>query len=299
MKKSPKKAGENVSAWRNHSLRALVAVGTASVVVALGLWAIQGAWRYVASLEEFRVCPGDLQFGQVPWVDGAALRSELRLGDRAGVLSSTYSIFDPGLSSRVAEVLRDSPWVLNVGRVTKRFPNRLEVELEMRKPVAVVRANDADIMVDKEIVPLPKRLFVLPVERRDQPRIKLVYKVERPRFGRSWADDGVVGGVRMLAFLRRHRVLEQVRLSEVEVSRKGLPFLKHDIQLELVTSTGARIKWGAPPSDVEPLRGSEVATPAKLKALLAAIREAGPSLEGIKYVDVRCDDPVWVRLRAG
>ncbi|MEX2186859.1 MAG: hypothetical protein WD875_08705, partial [Pirellulales bacterium] len=133
------------------------------------------AWRHVGD----RVAAGDdyqLTFDRVDLIPspesvGWIRRDVKREALRDAGLDETASILSADLNERLAKALRLHPWIAEVRKVTKRYPARVEVEVEYRRPAAiVVLSSETWWPVDAGGVVLPKDDFS-PYEARRYPHI--------------------------------------------------------------------------------------------------------------------------------
>ena len=74
-------------------------------------------------------------------------------------LPSDISLLDGRLTFEVAEAFRRHPWVSNVVRVQKSCPASVIVELQYRRPVAMVEVASGRVPIDVNGVVLPSRGF--------------------------------------------------------------------------------------------------------------------------------------------
>ncbi|HYC76645.1 MAG TPA: hypothetical protein VEI02_03355, partial [Planctomycetota bacterium] len=88
------------------------------------------------------------------------------------------SIADPALESDVRRAYESHPWVRRVTRVRRLYPSRVGVDMELRRPFALVEAAAWRLVVDAEGVVLedrssraPEGLPVVRADARTAPRI--------------------------------------------------------------------------------------------------------------------------------
>jgi len=300
------------SGWRARLLSVALVVGVAGLVVGLGWLGFSCLWAWVTDLEEFRVCPADVALGPPPWLKEAAFKADLIARDPGRLLQKKLSLFKTGLTRDVARAYESSPWVLKVKAVRKHFPNRLAIDLEWRKPFALVRHDHAEFIIDAQGVVLPHDLYAPPGPPAGNVPIELKYKTQAPPPGRPWSDPGLTQARRLLSFLlrmtahpngkedTRFSLFDCLELEAIEVWRTGrMPWSKK-VPLILRTTSGANVLWGRAPADHQPASPAEVPAEQKLKALILATRPAGkgqgwygPDLAGVKYLDLR-----WDKVRA-
>ncbi|MFW6108212.1 MAG: cell division protein FtsQ/DivIB [bacterium] len=206
----------------------------AAVVV---LWGLGAARAWVGRMPRYRVYPSRFRAKAPPWCaeDLAAVEFPRH----------SYSIFDPALTRQVAAAYQQCPWVAEVVRVEKRFPNELRVELALREPAAFVRLPGACHAIDVHAVHLP-----LPYHRWDHANrpLPLVFGVESdpPPPGQRWADRKVTAAASVLATLAAEpSVLRQIHVVDVANLEGDIDPLRSEILL--FARQRVRINWGRPP----------------------------------------------------
>ena len=113
---------------------ALVVGGALALLIGLAVagwkrWGptIVASPAYVLREEQIEVTP------QPPYIHGNVKADAIRAGGLAGA-----SILDPKLTEKVQHAFAVHTWVASVKRVTKHHPARIVVELEYRRPAAMV-----------------------------------------------------------------------------------------------------------------------------------------------------------------
>ena len=114
----------------------------ASVLLLIGGLAMQGARAQAWELEDHRVRPANLEIVDLPEWALASSPGESTPGPLTRLLrdKSFYafdvSIFDAHAEATVREAVARHPLVASVGEVRVRYPNRAEVEVDVRVPIA-------------------------------------------------------------------------------------------------------------------------------------------------------------------
>lgn len=258
-----------------------IALGTqGAIVIALLAAAAVGlgiARREAAAKPQFRVYPAQLRAQAPPWC-----ADDLR---QVAFPRECYSIFDPSLTRDVAQAYLASPWVKAVRRVQKRFPNQLDIELELREPAAFVRLPDASWAIDSEGVRLPLADERWDHERRPLPLIFGV-KSPAPEPGRRWADPGTSAALAVLQAL----AAEPTLLSEihfVDVSNLEGVIDPQRSEVLLFTRRRLRVAWGRPPNTT---RFGEPSVPCKLARLRRYLSRPQALSDGASSLDLRFPD---------
>ena len=290
-----------------HKLPALVGaiIVVVCVTVAGIVFGLHKLWHVVTQMQEFRVRPIEAPL-KSDWIDGERLRTELQTKNPdlqgkaaeqqerdAKLLKGSWSIFEPGLSRRVAAAYSRSPWVRRVHAVNRIFPNRLDIQLDLREPCAVIRCvrDGRYYCVDEGGVILSPTVYKLSREHLSHLLPAVVAHQTRtvPRRGERWKEMTVQGGIKMLR-LCREQFLDKAAIKEIEVRKVTLG---NDITYAnawLILATGTRIHWGRTPGAVD--SPAESSTPQKTANFLAMIRKEGANLGRRRRVDLRGKTPI-------
>jgi len=283
------------------SIGFLVCVVTAGLVVGA-----MELWRAITRMEEFRVRPGDAPL-ESEWIRKDVFRAGLLRRDRSlkgaaaerearavALLRDGCGIFEPGLARRTAEAYLRSPYVRRVRWVRKRFPNQLDVKLELREPFAVIRPEGERRMayvVDEDGVVLSPKVYRFSPERLASLLPMVVVKRAKgyPCAGRVWRDVTVREGIKMLR-LCREQFAGRVGIREIEVERVVRRDGTVSAHAWLVLKSGTRVQWGDTPSAVE--APGVASTPEKTAAFLALLKREGRRIERRKLIDLRLKTPI-------
>ena len=302
------------SIWSSRSKgsarRLPILIGSLAVVVCVAMAGLVVGtvklWHAITRMEEFRVGPGDVAL-ESEWIRTEAFRAGLlrrnesltgaaaeREARSVALLRDGCGIFEAGLARRVAEAYLRSPYVRRVRWVRKRFPNHLDVKLELREPFAVVRPERERRMayvVDEDGVVLSARVYKLSGDRIAGLLPIVVVKKAKgyPCAGRAWRDVTVREGIKMLR-LCREQFLGRVAISEIEVERVVRRDGTVSAQAWLALKSGARVQWGDTPSAVE--APGVASTPEKTAAFLALLKREGQRIERRKLIDLRLKTPI-------
>lgn len=173
------------------------------------------------------------------------------------------SLLDRGLVSKVADAFALHPWVAEVTQVRKSA-SRVVVELEYRKPIAMVEVADGLIPVDRKGVLLPTDDF-------SRSEIRSCLRVDIPNVspyadvGIVWADQRVLDAARIAAAWGDK--WKQLNLYEIVAHKKpDDPLNRQTTFFELQTKLGSRILWGHAPGREH---DGEASAEEKIAALLA------------------------------
>lgn len=164
----PRLAIEGAAAPPPHRLlsrRRLIRVsglGLACLVAVVGLiWAWGATHRWLVRLEPYQCRFQDLRLDPPPppWIKAGTEGLLASIRQRAGLpeVIETQAI-DPRVLRRA--FANHSPWILEVGRIRRTYPNQLTLELKYREPVLEVRDTASGgarriALLDAEAVVLP------------------------------------------------------------------------------------------------------------------------------------------------
>ncbi|MCC8164869.1 MAG: hypothetical protein LIQ31_01650 [Planctomycetes bacterium] len=169
---------------------------------------------------------------------------------RIGFAFNGRNLLDPLLVTDLKNAYNQSVWVRKVSRVRRRYPNRIDLELQLRLPVAQVRSGQRYYMIDMEGV-------LLPVAGQREPFAKLPEIVgvtaktigQGPKPGDVWSDPGVRGGLGILQAFWASPLSGVLPVSRVLVTTgvfQGADGVSREIRrrFEVVTESGAVVRWG-------------------------------------------------------
>ena len=222
----------------------LLAIGvSATVLVPLAL-------PYLPDLRErseYRLPASEISVVRMPhWVPHDLVDQVVE----ANALPDELSLLDENLTQDIADSFALHPWVANVLSVRKTFPGRIDVELEFRKPVAMVQVSNGMYPVDASGALLPPTDFSVA----DTGKFLVIQNVKstpQGPAGTNWGDVGVVGAARLADVLFAH--WKQYGLAAIVVPRQSAADAKpDDFIYELLTTGGSRIVWGRIPDSDYP-----------------------------------------------
>ncbi len=188
------------------------------------------------------------------------------------VLSTTalgdLSLLDRQVSTRVAQAYATHPWIQQVLAVRVHSSEDIEVQVQYRQPVAMVRhiSQHPDVQgwayypVDPQGVVLPPSSFTeedagqyLVID------IPEVYPRGAPGF--SCGDSRVTSAARLAAILAPYR--KQLGLAAIELHAQANPNQRY-VAFAILTQSGRRLVWGSAPGEEQM---GEPTADLKMKAL--------------------------------
>ncbi len=217
---------------------------------------VTGAERYRLDLDDLHVTP------QPDWVR-ADIRSEVYQALRLG---GPLNLLDDDLSPRVAEGFARHPWVEQVKQVTRLPAAGVQVELEYRRPVCVVRVGERLQPIDHRSILLPPdRIPRVELER--YPQLAGIDAAPLATYGEPWGSVRVAGGAAVAKELAE--VWEAWQLARIVPFPVVAPDGREQVQYSLFTEGGTRIVWGLPPGIDSPSEPTAEEKLARLKAFRA------------------------------
>ncbi len=202
-----------------------------------------------------------------------------------------FSILEPGLSRKLGKAFEQSPWVAKVKRLELKPPSIVEVELEYREPVALVKCAHGYFPIDRDGVLLPPADF----SAADLARYPLIVS---PRSnpqgpaGTHWGDLSIWGAARLAELLTPDHQLntywKKYDLASIQFSGEvdllnASPDQLRRITYRLVTRKGSEIIWGIAPEIPDP---AEPDAETKLKRLALYFQHIGGTSAGQKPVEI-------------
>jgi hypothetical protein len=260
--------------------RGPVLAGLIGVAAVVGLMFAWSRWGVPATTgPEYTVTADKIELAPQPeWIH-ADVKAEVV---RASSLSK-LALRDPRLVEQVAQAFALHPWIAKVTRVEKRFPARLIVAVEYRRPAAAVElSRDGKrelLFVDGEGVLLPSLDFAAG-QAADYLRIGGIASTPASVYGAPWGDEAVAGAARIAAaWGDRFKQAGLYRILPAEAA-------SGEITYELRTPGDTRIVWGPAPGRES---SAEPAPEQKIAALLAFIADKGPldRAGGESLIDLR------------
>ena len=204
-----------------------------------------------------------------PWIVTDLKQEAIVTGSLEGA-----NLSDEDLTVRVAEAFRMHSWVSKVLRVSKRYPDSILVQLEYRRPVAMVEVRVGDqpglFPIDADGTLLPTADFT--AERaKHYPRISIPNASPLGFPGSPWGDDRVHDAAIIATALAPYweRLgLYRIALLGGLAQNRG----KSDNVFRLTTRDHVNVIWGHAPGKEHP---NETSTDKKIARLLSLKEQNG------------------------
>lgn len=216
-----------------------------------------------------------------PWIRSDVRHAALRNGG----LDTPQSLLAPDLAERAYQAFAVHPWIAKVLRVRKGHPAWMLVEVEYRRPVAMVQVREALLPVTADGVLLPHEDFS-PVDARGYPRIEGIDNSPAGPPGARWGDARVLGAAQIAAAVGDR--WKPLNLERIRPSRSHEP---SSLTFEVLTPGDTQILWGRPPSSAS---AGEPSVARKLELLEKYVADHGPLDQAGRSVvfDLTVDQPL-------
>jgi hypothetical protein len=239
----------------------------------------------------FLVDPAYVELASGPaWLSGSVAESV-----RAALaeLEPTPLRRDDEVTALTAAIGASTGWIRSIDRIEKVYPNRIEIEVTLREPVALVESEHGLVLVDGDAVVVADAAdsaeylagHPLPLLHASRP-------LRSARPGQKVKDVALDEGLRVAAEIAPYRA---------DLARRGLDLDVIDLtpkersggtsltDVELYTRNGLAIEWGR--SRAHPRYGAlEPTADAKVRGLLR-VAARYPEMAGIERVRLQFDDP--------
>jgi hypothetical protein len=252
------------------------------LAVFFGSWYL--VWRdvrgHVLASSQYVVGPQDVEITPLPpWI-----HSDIRADAyRTASLDGPLSVLDDRLTERIASAFSLHPWVAKVRRVSKRYPARVQIDLDYRRPVLMVQVPGNLLPVDPRGVLLPGG-DLSAVEKSRFPCLVGVDRRPLGTAGEAWGDARVAGAAAIADALAD--AWQELKLAQIVPLPPGSSGVAEDSMYALLTRSGTRIIWGRPPGENTPGEPSAADKVAWLKTY-AAQRGTLEGRDGPQQLDLR------------
>jgi len=196
-------------------------------------------------------------------------------------LAGTHlKLLDRELVEKIGSAFTLHPWVAEVIRVEKRYPAQVNVELEYRRPVLVVKldapGDEGLLFLDEHGVLLPSNDFA-PSQARNYLRLAATGETPSGVYGVPWKSERIAGAAAIAAAVESQ--WQTLGLYWIVAARIGSGDLVYELRSQ---DDKFRLIWGRPPGHES---SGEPTAQQKLAALQKISRDSG-STES-KTVDLR------------
>ena len=224
-----------------------------------------------------------------------AIRNSMKLAcSEQGESNGKVSVFDKDLIPRLLDKYESNPWVARVESIEKKFPNKLTVKLELRRPVVVVELKKLTnrsyyYLVDKDTVRMPGEYCTVPNLPITLP-IVVGVRNSPPLPGQRWQDQGLTDAIDVACIFKQYDVYPKLDVAAIDITNSGGKRNKQSSEIVVLTSNHTQIEWGRPVNTDKPF---ELSAAEKVKNLCRVL-DVSPQLQGIKMVKVQFDQPYIV-----
>jgi len=239
---------------------------------------------YVHQLARQRQVQLSVEFSNPPAWASDTLIKDICLS--SGIRQDDF-ILDEDLPAQWATNLAQNPWVKQVKQIHRRYDGRVQLDCELRRPIAKVIQSNGTFYLDAEGVVLTEAELAAGAGHLVELR-GTVAAVGRP--GETIGSAALMAGLQVLSEIRRvdQALPPQQRLwaelAALDVSNhegRRDPDRPH---LSLYTGNGIELRWGAAVGRSRPYR--EASWKEKIESLYRAHRQTG-TLTCYQYVELR------------
>ena len=216
------------------------------VLVAALLWlGGKQVTRFIASRPEYTIDVSQLEVPELPeWCSDEVKRS---VRDTP-LAKGRYCIAHPGLTAFLGHKCEANPWVRKVNYVRRAFPRRIEISLELRRPLCGVESRGRYYVIDQDAVRLPLAYSNWPAASRRMPVVKGV-QTPVPEEGDVWEDGAVKGAIETLRAINASKdVAKALDITVIDVSNHGGRVNPRASEVVVHTKASYEILWGRAPS---------------------------------------------------
>lgn len=232
-----KGSGSTAGHWLLAAGRPVALPLTLLALYAAGVWCL---WQFAASRS---ACPtaAEADARRCPWLAAA----DVAAINEAARLPAGATMFERDVCRRVAEAYAGNPWVEQVVSVQRRFPDRFEIALAIRQPVACVGRGGRYYLVDRYGCRLPT-----PETPRPAAGYPLIDGIATPppAPGEVWSDECLADALRLGGVLSSlfEAHAPRMRLASIEARRQARRYAgENRPDLRAWTTSGVEIDWGS------------------------------------------------------
>jgi len=161
------------------------------------------------------------------------------------------SIYNEELCDKIKTVYEHDAWVRRVISVRKQFPDRVIVEVDVRKPEFIVdKGRRERFLVDRDgcLLPPEYERWVHSNEVKKLQFIKGVATQPPPVPGSRWFDRSLMAGIETLAYIAdRGYAANSITIHGADVSNFDCRISPIESEIVLLAANDNRIQWGRHP----------------------------------------------------
>ena len=228
------------------------------LLVALLVWGSLVVRSSVTGNERFQLDGWEIEVGDLPeWVT-PEIRDEIRLACDGGSLPGSpddWNVLDSGIIRRLRSALEASPWIARLSSAKLEYPGidrpgRLALQLELRRPVALVEHGALYYLADVDARRLGHPYREPPTEWFNVPAIVgLTSPGALPEPGERWASRDIGQGIEVARLLVADGIIRDFPDTPVRaVDLSNLHGRLNTRESEIVLWCGRqRLAWGRSP----------------------------------------------------
>lgn len=220
------------------------------------------------SRPEYQVAFGEIELSPKP--SGQVPVDLVRQIQRQHDFPEWVSTLDQNLTQRLSTAFREHPWIERVREVRMSYPPRIEVQVEYRRPVALVALKAGLYPIDPEGVLLPPADFS-PQDANRYPVVQNVRSVPNGPAGQPWGDPVVLAAARLADVMQND--WPELQLSAIMAPKPDKAIVDPaELIFTLSAQGGSKIVWGRAPGSGHP---GELTAVQKIGRMHKYLREFG------------------------
>lgn len=232
---------EQFSPWQRFAWKASAALAAPLALYLLGAMAWDRHAERLTQSHDYQITARRIAVTpQPPWIHGDVKYEAIRDGGL-----EKLTALDHDAAQRVEKAFALHTWVARVKQVRKKYPALVEVDLEYRRPAAMVEVVGGLYPVDGAGVLLPPDNFA-EVQVRDYLRVNVGRSMPAGPVGTDWGDELVADAARIASFWNdRWKAIGLYRVRAIDADKART--MKQPACFALETRQGDRVLWGRAP----------------------------------------------------
>ena len=261
------------------------------ITIFISSWIVYGLYRGFTLLldqEEFKIRKDDISFDIPSWISDNGVE---RINDFI-VFHGEVGLFDKNISQEIAFRYKQNHLFKRVIAVKRIFPNKINMSLELRKPLAEINSNNGNFLIDRDSIRISYDYYNWPING-EQTVYILVNKLKNtPLEGKKCKDKRIILATDLVRFLKKNNADKALEIETIDASNAGKKYTKDTSGIVMLTKSGTMIKWGHTGLEKETDEPSDEVKLKNLLSVASAARVADNDFAGLEYVDVRWAKPV-------
>ena len=132
------------------------------ITIFISSWIVYGLYRGFTLLlnqDEFKIRKDDISFDIPNWISEKGVQ---RINDFI-VFHGEAGLFDKNISREIAFRYKQNNLFKRVIAVTRVFPNKINMSLELRKPLAEINSTNGNFLIDRDSIRISHAYYNWPI----------------------------------------------------------------------------------------------------------------------------------------